>query len=60
MSYVIAVNKKTGAESPMTVEHWNSIKDNPNWKGVFYIKDVPVPPEVIRLRQAKEETKKGQ
>lgn len=59
MSVVIAINKKTGVESPMTLEVWNQIQNNPHWKGVFYLKTVNVPPEVTRLLQAKEQTKKG-
>jgi len=54
---VIAVNKRTLAESPMTIEHWEKIKDHPHWKGVFYLKNIPEPPEVTKLKEAKERAK---
>jgi hypothetical protein len=57
MSQVIAVNVKTGAVSAMPLEVWEKIKDTPGWKGVFYLKEVAVPPEVTKLRKSKKETK---
>jgi hypothetical protein len=59
MSNVTVVNTKNGAESSIPIETWNRIKNSPGWKGVFYIKEVIVPPEVARLRKSKKETKKG-
>lgn len=54
---ITVVNNRSGVESEMSQAHWDNIKDTPQWKGVFRVKDTPVvkePKEVTELK-----TKKG-
>lgn len=45
----VKVVNKLGVESYFDLDHWNKIKDSPQWKGVFKVVESPTPPEVINL-----------
>lgn len=50
-------NKRTGVESPMTREQWEKTNADPQWAGVFSVKEAPEPPEVTELNNRKKATK---
>lgn len=51
---ITVVNNRSGVESEMSQAQFDKIKDTPQWKGVFSVKDIPVsqePPEVTKLKE---------
>lgn len=51
-------NVRNGVISEMEESHWNKIKDDPQWKGVFKPVVSPEPPEVTKLRETKKSSAK--
>lgn len=52
-------NVRNGVTSEMEESHWNKIKDDPLWKGVFKPVVSPEPPEVTQLRETKKSSAKA-
>lgn len=51
-------NIRTGIVSEMDESHWNKIKDDPLWRGVFKPVEATEPPEVTELRETKKSSAK--
>lgn len=51
-------NARNGVISEMEESHWNKIKDDPQWKGVFKPVVTTEPPEVTKLRETKKSSAK--
>lgn len=51
-------NIRTGIVSEMSESHWNKIKDEPLWRGVFKPVKATEPPEVTELREIKKSSAK--
>lgn len=53
MSKIKVKNRKTGVESSMTTEQWERTKNNPLFEGTFVEMKSEVPPEVLKIQEAK-------
>jgi hypothetical protein len=53
MSKIKVKNRKTGVESSMTTEQWEKTKNNPLFEGTFVEVKSEVPPEVLKIQEAK-------
>ena len=56
MSKIKVKNRKTGVESSMTTEQWEKTKNNPLFEGTFVEVKSEVPPEVLKIQEAKANT----
>ena len=46
-------NIRNGSISHIEEGHWNKIKDDPQWRGVFKPLETPEPPEVKEVKERK-------
>ena len=53
MSKIKVKNRKTGVESSMTPEQWEKTKSNPLFEGKFVEVKSEIPPEVLKIQEAK-------
>jgi hypothetical protein len=60
MTHVTIVNIKTNQPSVVSIETWEKIKSRPGLARAFTLKEVPVPPEILKLREAEEQAKNKQ
>lgn len=58
MATIKVVNVRNGKVAEMELSHWNNIKNQKLWKGVFKPLNTPEPPEVTKLRQDKKNSAK--
>ena len=60
MSKIKVKNRKTGVESLMTPEQWETTKNNPLFEGTFVEVKSEVPPEVLKLQDKKAKYEKAE